>query len=648
MAFVSMNKQGWLVGSDGEPFYPVGINYVASYICTNFWQDFRPEVIRSDLKTISEMGLRAVRIPMFWGYMEPEEGVYNPDIYPKFDLFLKWCREYDLYVMPWFLVGVATRDYDVPFRDGRPFFTGDMVQVAKAHIQQFVRRYCEDEQILMWDLCDEPEYYNRHPGAEQWPFNREDLKQWVLTLYEGVKEADPNHLVTLGFGHIASANFGYHVTDMADILDLMVVTCYPLGISPEPADALRNNYFLPFYVAFNRPSGNPVMTCEAPGFSSIMFSERVIGQYFRACLYGNLAEGSNGVLPWAFNDFAEEIWHECPLEEYVYEPSFGIVTNDGRVKPSGKELLQFAQVVKELQITDYYKEQARTAVIIPRDYYQNIDTAFPRAYMAYILLKSCGAAVDFVWQGKPLQDYAAAIICDSSGFTTSYWHQLQGYVKQGGHLTYFFDRPTGLSAYFNKLFGVITESPIAGEDAGFATVCEDWQGHTKGTRLAMGGGERSIRLQTTPDGATPLLAYEEGFPLLTTHAVEKGFATLVTMPLLDGLMKIKEDVFFAHLAWDVISFVMEQGGAAPTVRAESKAVELSVFCHKDNPHQKLLLLVNHQNRALSCRVTGILPEQSPVLLRFLPQGGIEKAALCQENIEFEPCQAVAIRLSEAL
>ncbi|MEG0270081.1 MAG: cellulase family glycosylhydrolase, partial [Clostridia bacterium] len=412
MAYVQLTPQGALLGKDGLPFYPVGINYVASYICTNFWQDFRPEALHADLKKIAQMGLNAVRIPMFWGYMEPREREYNEDIFPKFDLFLSWCKELGIYLMPWFLVGVATRDYDVPFRNERPFFTGDMVSIARDHIQHFVSRYKSEEQILMWDLCDEPEYYNRHPGAEQWPFSRDALMNWVQTLYQGVKAVDPNHLVTLGFGHIASANFGYHVLDMAKCLDLMVVTCYPLGISPRGADCLRNNYFLPFYVAFNRPYGNAVMTCEAPGFSSIMFSEKRIGLYYRASLYGSLIEGSNGVLPWAFNDFDESIWHECPLENYMLEPRFGIVANDGRIKPSGMELMSFARTVKALGLCDYQRQSAKAAVIIPRDYYANIEEAFPRIYMAYVLLKSHGVQVDLVWQDKPLTQYKLVCVAD--------------------------------------------------------------------------------------------------------------------------------------------------------------------------------------------------------------------------------------------
>lgn len=499
MAFVALDKNLRLRDKEGELFYPVGINYVASYICTNFWEDFRPDVIYKDLKLAASLGVRALRIPMNWGFMEPEERVYNEAIFPMFDRFLDWCRALDMYLMPWFLVGIATQDYDVPFRNGRPFFTGNMVDVARNHIRHFVSRYRDEERILMWDLCDEPEYYCRNPGAEQWPFDRDDLRRWVRTLYDGVKEADPNHLVTLGFGHIASANFGYHELDMAEILDLMVATCYPLELCPDLADCLRNNYFLPFYVAFNRPYGNAVMTCEAPGFSSVMFSEAVIGRYYRAGLYGQLAEGSNGVLPWAINDFAPSIWHQRPLEEYVLEPSFGVVAVDGRVKPSGKELRSFAGVVKELGLARYHRERARVAVVVPRDYYQQTPLSFRRVYLAYLFLKGCGVSVDLLWQGLPTAGYDLLVIADTSGFTTSYWDGLRRYVRDGGQLFWMFDGNSGLNVYFNDLFGLEVQSPAK------------WHGATPAGSAAV------MRLETEAVKAQVLAEFEDGTPLLTRH-----------------------------------------------------------------------------------------------------------------------------------
>ena len=34
MGFVHFGENGWLVDKNGEPFYLTGINYIASYVCT--------------------------------------------------------------------------------------------------------------------------------------------------------------------------------------------------------------------------------------------------------------------------------------------------------------------------------------------------------------------------------------------------------------------------------------------------------------------------------------------------------------------------------------------------------------------------------------------------------------------------------------
>ncbi len=614
MAFVALDKNLRLRDKEGELFYPVGINYVASYICTNFWEDFRPDVIYKDLKLAASLGVRALRIPMNWGFMEPEERVYNEAIFPMFDRFLDWCRALDMYLMPWFLVGIATQDYDVPFRNGRPFFTGDMVDVARDHIRHFVSRYRDEERILMWDLCDEPEYYCRNPGAEQWPFDRDDLRRWVRTLYDGVKEADPNHLVTLGFGHIASANFGYHELDMAEILDLMVVTCYPLELCPDRADCLRNNYFLPFYVAFNRPYGNAVMTCEAPGFSSVMFSEAVIGRYYRAGLYGQLAEGSNGVLPWAMNDFDPSIWHQRPLEEYVLEPSFGVVAVDGRVKPSGKELRSFAGVVKELGLARYHRERARVAVVVPRDYYQQTPLSFRRVYLAYLFLKGCGVSVDLLWQGLPTAGYDLLVIADTSGFTTSYWDRLRRCVRDGGQLFWMFDGNSGLNVYFNDLFGLEVQSPAK------------WHGATPAGSAAV------MRLETEAVKAQVLAEFEDGTPLLTRH----GSAWFLAMQWTDGLLECAESVFERHPLHRVMEFLVQESRIDRPVRVENVNIEVSrLVCEEDG--QALYLLINHANHAVSSR------------LRLEPALGdvsqIGREGLCAdgEELVWQPCETLILR-----
>jgi len=97
---------------DSKPIYIVGTNYIPKYVCSNFWQDWRPEIISKDLDGIASLGLNAVRIPIHWEYLEPAPKRFRVEALKRIDSFLDMAKKRGLFVMPWFLVGVATMDYD--------------------------------------------------------------------------------------------------------------------------------------------------------------------------------------------------------------------------------------------------------------------------------------------------------------------------------------------------------------------------------------------------------------------------------------------------------------------------------------------------------------------------------------------------------
>ncbi len=137
---------------DGKPVYIIGTNYVAKYICTNFWQDWRPSEIKKDLEKISELDLNAVRIPIHWEYAEPAPGEFRLKVIERFGKFLGMAEDSGLFVMPWFLVGVATVNYDVSWRKRRSFFVEPMRTYATNHIVRFVNNYKNRPNILCWDI----------------------------------------------------------------------------------------------------------------------------------------------------------------------------------------------------------------------------------------------------------------------------------------------------------------------------------------------------------------------------------------------------------------------------------------------------------------------------------------------------------------
>lgn len=290
-------------------------------------------------------------------------------------------------------------------------------------------------------------------GAEQLPYDRKVLARWVKAMYDAIKSMDPNHDVTLGFGHIAVANYGMDVRDMAEILDLMAVTAYP-GFADEAIDSCRNSYVVPFHVKMNTYGGKPVFTCEAPGHSSIAYSEERVGRYYKISLFSNLLSGSTGVMPWVFNDFERSIWGQRPLDGYTIESGFGIVTVDGRLKPAGAELRDFARFVKENDMGRYRPRPRDMAIMIPEGYYEKVSHCAEKIYTSYLLAKGNGADVDLLWSNADFSAYTLLLIPATAQITTSVWNKIRQYVEDGGCIYYVYDGPEGLNGYFNELFGV--------------------------------------------------------------------------------------------------------------------------------------------------------------------------------------------------
>lgn len=588
MGYVHYTEHDFLADKNGKEFYVTGINYVAKYACTNFWEAFESheQEIDADLRHISEMGLNAIRIPMFWGYMEPERGNFNPDIFPKFDRMVQMCACYDIYIIPWFLVGTATKAYDVPYRQGRPFFTGIMAQAAADHLKHFVRRYADCEQILCWDICDEPEFYADMPGAEQWPYNRTDLRNWVRNIYDAIKSVDENHIVSLGFGHIAAEHFGMHIRDMAEVLDTMMITAYPNLLPPESCDSIRFNYFMQYNVRFN-DLGKNIFTCEAPGYSDVIYSRAAVGRYYRTALYSNLINKSKGVLPWCYNDFAPELWNTSPLDESTYEPFFGIVTNAGEKKPAGEELEKFARWVKDENITEYTFADSRVAVYVPRLYYEGIASgSFLQMFHCFVYLKGLGVDVDFVWNDMELSRYSVIVVASSFGMQTPDWQDLMRFAEAGGELVWVFDGRTGLCAHTNDLFGVEVQC-----------VERDY-GDNRYEAGMLSAVKRSSCLKVRPCGCDVLsrsgAAEENGDPLFTCRAVGKGRAWLVTKPLLENLFDLSPEEYLKNPLLAMLDEVLSTREDLRCVTYHNPTIECGVLTSRDET-KKLVLLVNHSN-----------------------------------------------------
>jgi len=633
-------RQGfWL---DDKPFFPVGTNYVASYVCTNYWEDWRPDEITADLDRIAALGLNALRIPIHWEYAEPAPGQFRPEMFARLGQFLSWAEARGLAVMPWFLIGVATQFYDVSWREKRSFFTEPMLGHAANHIRTFVERFKDRPNILCWDLCDEPEFYAQMPGGDPIPYNEEIFKHWVAQLYQAAKQADPIHAVMMGFGHLITNHYGMHPREMERILDMMGVTGYTHDGDMEALHSFRNTYFLPWYLRMNDTQGRGTFANEAPGWSTVIVSEESLGLHYRLVLHSMLAAESWGILPWVWNDFRPEIWEQSPLDTAVFEPGFGLCRVDGTIKPSGKELGAFARHVKEYPPREWPLAGPEACILIPAGYFSDVELHFRTMFVAFMVARQAGLRVRFVWEAdwaEAAKDCKLLILpgCPS-GLTIGSWQRIEAWVAGGGTLCCSQGFARLVYPGFNKLFGVTLQGSATAPGG------IQWETAPKTPpELAPHAAfpPARIRMVVSAAGAEVWAASDTGEPLLLFHEFGAGRALLLAYSAEQSMATMESSKFATHPLHTVYRLAAARAGLTPPLQGSDPRLEVSTRVHASDPSEWLATLINHSMDSYEASVRAEGPIQIEQVVQSSGPG------MCVENalrVQMKPAEVRIVRL----
>lgn len=637
----------WL---DGEPFYPTGVNFVANYICTNYWDDWRPEELIKDLDRIAALGLNALRIPIHWEFAEPAPGVFRPEMMERVGQFLTWAEERGLAVMPWFLIGVATERYDVSWREEKSFFEEPMVTHAANHIRSMIERFKDRPNILCWDLCDEPEFYANMPGGEQLPYEPVRFKNWVQRLYDAAKEADPVHPIMMGFGHLITNHYGMHVREMEQILDMMGVTAYSHDGDMELLHSLRNTYFLPWYLRMNDTQGRGVFAQEAPGWSTVCCSDESMGLHYRLVLHSMLAANCWGILPWVWNDFLPEIWDKSPLDFSAVEPSFGLMRVDGRLKKAGEEFGAFAAYACKYPLHEWPIEGDEVHILIPRTYYisdvepfgSNIELHWRSAFVSFMVARQAGLRVKFVWeQDWPAQDCKLLIVHGSpSALRLSTWKKIEDWVAGGGTLLATIGYQRHIGPCLNELFGVTLQGPVMAKDG------IEWKKTAQGPAGLAASGKvaptanmpSKSRMVLDPAGAEVWATTPDGSPILFANRVEEGTAILLDYAAEMAMAYTESKEFATHPLHTLYREAAARAGVNLPVQSSDPRLETSSRAKGD---EILVTIINHTADMVEAEIRYDRPVE---LVEVVQGSGVEAKGPMLQKVKMSPCEVQILRL----
>lgn len=624
-------------------FFLVGTNYMPSQAFFRIWDEWNPSQIEEDFKKMKEVGVEAVRIPLFWSSVEPEEGVISHRFLERFDEFLEIAGRYQVYVMPFLFVGVCVDLWDVPWRKGRNIYKdSEMLKLECRQAETLATRYANDPAIVAWDISDEPYYYAGNTDAET-------AANWVSMIYRALKSRDNKHPVTLGFdnNHIVE-DTGFQVERLIPFQDFFSLCAYPIYSlkTPEAHTSTRSTYFTPFFIKFS-DVGKPVLLSEGPGTTTVWTSLKRAGEYYRVVMYSSFANGSIGIMPWILFDYDAEHHGKFPLDDKPFETSFGVLSSRGEMKPPAEELSRFAEIINKIDLEKFHFRRPEAALLIPKDYYKHVKTVWPRFFEAFILAKEAHIEVDFIREGADLTGYKLVIIPSSLVLKTSSWYALKHYVEHGGHLYFSYGgswigSPNPLGPFFNEIFGVSLQDRIAPMPSEEMMFTGDWMG-LKGLRLSYPKTDGASCIELELKNAFAVGNDRRGNTALTVNRESgKGTAILVCHPL-EHYLSLVPDAYLKDETFRIYDALKKEAGLTEPFTCDSPFIEVGLM-ENENKNEAILILINHERVNINPTISSDLAWQVESLLEGGDAGIHIESDRTSMKLSFAPSEVKILHL----
>jgi len=581
-----------------QSIFLIGTNYMPSRAFFRLWDDWNPDQIESDFKTMKALGIEAVRVPLFWSSVQPEEGGVSHKFLERFDEFLEIAQRYHVYVMPFLFVGVCVDTWDVPWRKGRNIYKDPELQKLECEqAETLAARYADNPTIIAWDISDEPYYYAGNTDAET-------ATNWVSMIYNALKSRDKKHPVTLGFdnNHIVE-DTGFQVERLVPFQDFFSVCAYPIYSlkTPEAHTSMRATYFTPFFIKFSKV-GKPVLLSEGPGTTTVWTSPKRAGDYYKVVMYSSFVNGSIGIMPWILVDYDSEYHGKFPLDDKPYETSFGILTSHGEMKPPAEELRKFGQTINKIDLGKFHFTKPEAALLIPRDYYRHVRTIWPRLFEAFILAKEAHIELDFVREGTGLTGYKLIIVPSSLVLRTSSWYAFKSYIVQGGTLYFSYGgspvgSPNPIGPFFDEIFGVSLQDRIAPMSSELISFTGNFVGPS-GLKLAFAKTEGTSGIEVELKNGVAVGKDSRGSAALVVNRTQgKGTAVLATHPL-EYYLSLMPDAYLSNETFRVYEALKKESGLTKLFACDNPFLEVG-WMETTNKNDAILVMMNHERVSIN-------------------------------------------------
>lgn len=425
-------------------FY-VGLNYWASHAGIYMWQNWDEEVVRKDMKLLTDSGIKVFRIFPLWSDFQPikihydynmlikdirlgekplddsPEGVagVDPVMIERFSRLLDIGEEFGIT----FVVGLITgwmsgRLYAPPALEGRKPLTDPFsIKWQLKFVRYMVNKFKYHKAISAWELGNE---CNCMTTVEK----SEDAYNWVSLITDAIKRCDNTRPVISGM-HSLRVSGSWRIKDQAEILD--VLTTHPYSIFVPNCDTdyyneMKTVLHSTAETVFYRGIGKkPAFIEEIGGLGTWLASEKVQSDFFKGCLYSAYAHGLLSAMWWC--GFDQNRIERTPYDWSGIERYLGLYHADCTPKPVVEAIKKFNGFVEKAgPISDRIVD----AVCI----ISHTGDSWRTAYGSFLLAKKAGIDIEFTSIDDTLPEAKMYLMPSLIGSLSVYKHQFDRVMKK--------------------------------------------------------------------------------------------------------------------------------------------------------------------------------------------------------------------------
>lgn len=506
-----------------------GCNYWASHAGTDMWKNWDERIVEDDIKTLSENGIKFLRVFPNWSDFQPVHPVLGcegslityrfengetPDnpyylsriMLNRFDKFCLICKKYNVRLIVGLITGWMSGNLLIPpVLYGKNLISDPVALYFESlFIKGFIKEFKDNSQIYAWDHGNECSCLS---PAESY----ESASVWTALISSVIKAEDSSRPLISGIHQLsAEKEHGkWTIENQAEHTDMLVTHPYPFWSDHACFDKVTDIRVILYPAAlskfYSEIGKKPCFVEEIGTMGNSVCDDKISAEYLKTQLYSAWENSFEGLMWWCAHE--QTNLNNLPYAWNMCEVELGMLNSNKNSKPVLDVMRSFNTFLNEL---DFDLPKANGDALCISTYGQD-QTGI--SYMSYVLARQAGINIDFEFCDNELGGYKNYILPAYNGnnvmFKENYVKLLEK-VNNGANLYISYDG--GILSEFEKLTGLIIEYTEKGQFCGKTEI--------NGKEIKY---SQNNRIKIKSANAEVLAVDDKNMPVLTKYKYGHGY-----------------------------------------------------------------------------------------------------------------------------